>query len=76
MQIKIKRNYYEATKDFLKDLKKYHYIKNYTIMRRGSAFVISITYNGELVEFKTQDDDVMAETIHALVEANKNIIFN
>lgn len=75
MQIKIKRNYYEATKDFLKKIRKYHYIKTYKISYYDGVFNVSFMYNGELVQFETRDDDVVAETIHALVEAKKAIIF-
>lgn len=79
MQIKIKRNYYEATKEILKELKKYYYINTYNISYKdGVEFNISFMYNGELIDIETwtRDDDVVAEVIHALVEANKNIIFN
>ena len=75
MKAKIKRNYYDKTKQILKDINPYLNYNNWvTIKVLKHQFIIILNYNRNDTEFiYLFDSDSFSELICALVEANKNI---
>lgn len=75
-QIIIKKKYYDETKELLKQIRSYSsYVKTYYIIFSGNKTILKFIYCNETKKYNIKYDEITSEVIHALIEANKDIIY-
>ncbi len=75
-QIIIKKKYYDETKELLKQIKSYTaHVRTYYIIFSGHKTILKFKYCNEKKEYNIKYDEITSEVIHALIEANKDIIY-